>query len=129
MGGLATGPPIPPTFVAFRGTRGAPQFSRPGRSSVTDEGRLTLANDRAALSRRLYLEALWNSLILGAWTAVLSVAIGLPMAWAVGRSNDCHVTLDDGARVRVQAEPGAMLDVGQRVVVRLDARACTVFYD
>ena len=56
-------------------------------SSVTDEGRLTLANFRAALSQRLYVQALWNSLVLGAWTAVLSVAIGLPMAWAVGRTN------------------------------------------
>jgi iron(III) transport system permease protein len=56
-------------------------------ASVTDEGRLTLANFRAALSQRLYVQALWNSLILGTWTAVLSVAIGLPMAWAVGRTD------------------------------------------
>lgn len=56
-------------------------------SSVTDQGRLTLANFRAALSHRLYVQALWNSLILGTWTAVLSVAIGLPMAWAVGRTD------------------------------------------
>jgi iron(III) transport system permease protein len=56
-------------------------------SSVTAEGRITLDNFRAALSQRLYVQALKNSLILGAWTAVLSVAIGLPMAWAVGRTN------------------------------------------
>jgi len=56
-------------------------------SSVTDEGRVTLGNFRAALSQRLYVQALWNSLILGTWTAVLSIAIGLPMAWAVGRTN------------------------------------------
>jgi len=56
-------------------------------SSVTDEGRLTLDNFRTALSQRLYVQALWNSLILGTWTAVLSVAIGLPMAWAVGRTD------------------------------------------
>jgi iron(III) transport system permease protein len=56
-------------------------------SSVTDEGRVTLGNFRAALSQRLYVQALRNSLILGTWTAVLSVAIGLPMAWAVGRTN------------------------------------------
>jgi iron(III) transport system permease protein len=55
--------------------------------SVSDEGGLTLQHFREALGRRLYLQALWNSLILGAWTAVLSVAIGLPMAWAVGRTN------------------------------------------
>jgi iron(III) transport system permease protein len=56
-------------------------------SSLTDEGRVTLENFRAALSQRLYVQALWNSLILGAWTAVLSVVIGLPMAWAVGRTD------------------------------------------
>ena len=56
-------------------------------SSVTDEGRITLDNFRAALSQRLYVVELRNSLILGTWTAVLSVAIGLPMAWAVGRTN------------------------------------------
>jgi iron(III) transport system ATP-binding protein len=47
----------------------------------------------------------------------------------LGNLTDCHVTLDDGTRVRVQAEPGAIFDVGQRVLVRLDARACTVFDD
>jgi iron(III) transport system permease protein len=56
-------------------------------SSVTDEGRPTLAHFRAALSHRLYVQALWNSLVLGAWTAALSIAIGLPMAWAVGRTD------------------------------------------
>jgi iron(III) transport system permease protein len=55
--------------------------------SVSDEGRLTLDHFREALSRRLYVQALRNSLVLGAWTAVLSVAIGLPMAWAVGRTD------------------------------------------
>jgi iron(III) transport system ATP-binding protein len=47
----------------------------------------------------------------------------------LGNLTDCHVTLDDGTRVRVQAEPGAAFDVGQRVLVRLDGRACTVFDD
>jgi iron(III) transport system ATP-binding protein len=47
----------------------------------------------------------------------------------LGNLTDCHVALDDGTRVRVQAEPGAVFDVGQRVLVRLDPRACTVFYD
>ena len=55
--------------------------------SVTAEGRLTLAHFREALSQRLYVQALWNSLVLGTWTAVLSVAIGLPLAWAVSRTN------------------------------------------
>jgi iron(III) transport system ATP-binding protein len=47
----------------------------------------------------------------------------------LGNLTDCHVMLDDGTRVRVQAEPGAVFDVGQRVLVRLDARACTVFHE
>lgn len=55
--------------------------------SITADGRLTLDHFSEALGRRLYLQALWNSLVLGAWTAVLSVVIGLPMAWAVGRTN------------------------------------------
>jgi ABC-type spermidine/putrescine transport system permease subunit I len=52
--------------------------------SVSSEGRLTLEHFREALSRRLYVQALANSLVLGAWTAGLSVLLSLPMAWAVG---------------------------------------------
>ena len=48
---------------------------------------LTLEHFREALSNRLYVIALRNSLVLGAWTAVLSVAIGLPLAWAVSRTD------------------------------------------
>jgi iron(III) transport system permease protein len=55
--------------------------------SVSTDGRLTLAHFREALSSRLYVQALRNSLILGLWTAVLSVAVGLPLAWAVSRTN------------------------------------------
>ncbi len=55
--------------------------------SVSADGRLTFDHFREAFGRRLYLQALWNSLVLGTWTAVLSVVIGLPMAWAVGRTN------------------------------------------
>jgi iron(III) transport system permease protein len=55
--------------------------------SVTDGGRPTLEHFREALQGRLYVQALWNSLVLGAWTAALSVAIGLPLAWAVSRTN------------------------------------------
>jgi iron(III) transport system ATP-binding protein len=47
----------------------------------------------------------------------------------LGNLTDCHVTLDDGTRVRVQADPGATFDVGQRVLVRVDGRACTVLHD
>lgn len=55
--------------------------------SLTADGRFTLEHFGEAPGRCLYLQALWNSLVLGAWTAVLSVAIGLPMAWAVGRTD------------------------------------------
>jgi iron(III) transport system ATP-binding protein len=47
----------------------------------------------------------------------------------LGNLSDCHVTLDDGTRVRVQAAPGAVFEVGQRVFVRLDGRTCAVFED
>ena len=56
-------------------------------ASVTHEGRFTLDHLWEAMSRRLYVQALKNSLVLGAWTALLSVAIGLPMAWAVSRTD------------------------------------------
>lgn len=55
--------------------------------SVVDGGRPTLEHFREALRGRLYVQALWNSLVLGAWTAALSVVIGLPLAWAVSRTN------------------------------------------
>src|SRR6266446_5165217 len=55
--------------------------------SVNTDGHLTLAHFRDAVSSRLYTQALRNSLILGISTAVLSVAIGLPLAWAVSRTN------------------------------------------
>jgi len=55
--------------------------------SLSGEGRLTLEHFHEALSNRLYVTALRNSLVLGAWTAVLSIAIGLPLAWAVSRTD------------------------------------------
>jgi iron(III) transport system permease protein len=39
------------------------------------------------LSGRLYVNALWNSLILGAWTSLFSLIIGLLLAWAVSRTD------------------------------------------
>jgi iron(III) transport system ATP-binding protein len=45
----------------------------------------------------------------------------------LGNLTDCHVTLDDGTRVRVQAGPGEALEVGQRVHVKFDSQLCTVF--
>jgi len=47
----------------------------------------------------------------------------------LGNLTDCHVTLDDGTRVRVQAGPGEALEVGQPVYVRFDSQLCTVFFD
>jgi iron(III) transport system permease protein len=55
--------------------------------SVTADEGVTLAHFREAVSSRLYVQALRNSLILGAATALLSVAVGLPLAWAVSRTN------------------------------------------
>jgi iron(III) transport system ATP-binding protein len=43
----------------------------------------------------------------------------------LGNLVDCHVTLDDGTRVRVQVDPEQRLELGQRVAVRIDA--ATVF--
>lgn len=56
-------------------------------ASISGEDGLTLDYFRQALSGRSYLRALGNSLMLGAWTGLLSVAIGVPLAWAVSRTN------------------------------------------
>jgi len=45
----------------------------------------------------------------------------------LGNLTDCHVTLDDGTRVRVQASPGEALAVGQRVAVAFERQAISVF--
>jgi iron(III) transport system ATP-binding protein len=45
----------------------------------------------------------------------------------LGNLIDCQVVLDDGTRVRVQADPSASLQVGQPVRLAFDAQACTVF--
>lgn len=47
----------------------------------------TLGYFQEAFSSRLYLMPLANSLLLGAWTGLFSVLIGLPLAWAVARTN------------------------------------------
>ena len=39
------------------------------------------------LTGRLYVSALRNSLILGAWTGLFSLVIGVPLAWAVSRTD------------------------------------------
>src|SRR5262249_8647097 len=55
--------------------------------SVWGDRGLTIDYFRDALSGRLYVQAVLNSLILGAWTGLFSVLIGLPLAWAVSRTN------------------------------------------
>lgn len=55
--------------------------------SLVSEDSITFEFFRAAFSGRLYVQALVNSLILGSFTALFSVIIGLPLAWAVSRTN------------------------------------------
>ncbi|MGH7265654.1 MAG: ABC transporter ATP-binding protein [Candidatus Rokuibacteriota bacterium] len=45
----------------------------------------------------------------------------------LGNVTDCHVALDDGARMRIQGPAGLAFDVGQRVQVRFEGRHCTIF--
>jgi iron(III) transport system permease protein len=51
-----------------------------------DDG-LSLRNFAEVLSGRLYIAALRNSLVLGAWTALFSTIIGVSLAWAVSRTD------------------------------------------
>jgi iron(III) transport system permease protein len=55
--------------------------------SVASPGGVTFRYFERALSNWLYLHALVNSLILGAWIGLLSIAIGVPLAWAISRTN------------------------------------------
>jgi iron(III) transport system permease protein len=55
--------------------------------SVTSEEGITVSHFKEALTGRLYVTALWNSLVLGAWTGLFSILIGVPLAWAVSRTN------------------------------------------
>ena len=45
----------------------------------------------------------------------------------LGNLIDCHVVLDDGTRVRVQADPGVSLQPGETLGLAFDGEACTVF--
>src|SRR5438093_6115019 len=45
----------------------------------------------------------------------------------LGNLVDCHVTLDDGTRLRIQVDPGQTPEVGQRVGIRFDGRKSSVF--
>src|SRR5918993_3648817 len=55
--------------------------------SVRGEHGLSLEHFSDVLSGRLYMQALKNSLILGAWTGLFSLLIGLLLAWAVSRTD------------------------------------------
>jgi iron(III) transport system permease protein len=54
---------------------------------TNDGSAWTLANYVSAYSRRRYLDALLNSLILGAAVSALCVVLAVPMAWAVSRTD------------------------------------------
>ncbi len=55
--------------------------------SIRSDSGFTLSEFQEALSGRLYVQALLNSLILGAWTGLFSILIGVPLAWAISRTN------------------------------------------
>ncbi len=52
-----------------------------------DTGAFTLANYAAAYSRSRYIDALGHSLVLGLSAASLCLAFGVPLAWAVSRTD------------------------------------------
>lgn len=55
--------------------------------SVRGPEGMSLDHFSEVLTGRLYLNALKNSLILGAWTGLFSLIIGLTLAWAVSRTD------------------------------------------
>jgi iron(III) transport system permease protein len=55
--------------------------------SFKGAGGVTLEAYSEVLTGRLYVNALKNSLILGAWSGLFSLLIGLPLAWAVARTD------------------------------------------
>src|SRR3954462_5497428 len=55
--------------------------------SVKGEEGLSFDHFSEVLSGRLYLTALKNSLILGAWTSLFSLVLGLVLAWAGSRTD------------------------------------------
>lgn len=52
-----------------------------------DDSRFTLSNYAVAYGRARYIEALVNTLKLGAATALLSAVMGIPLAWALSRTD------------------------------------------
>jgi iron(III) transport system permease protein len=52
-----------------------------------DTGVFTLANYVAAYGRPRYVEALWNSLLLGTAVSLLCLVLAVPLAWGVSRTD------------------------------------------
>jgi iron(III) transport system permease protein len=55
--------------------------------SLRGESGTSLQNYTEVMTGRLYVTALKNSLILGAWTGLFSLLIGVALAWAVSRTD------------------------------------------
>jgi iron(III) transport system permease protein len=55
--------------------------------SIASASGLTVGYFARVLGTRIYFQALENSLVLGAWVGLFSILIGLPMAWAVTRTD------------------------------------------
>ena len=55
--------------------------------SLRGEQGLSLDNFSEVVSGRLYVNALKNSLILGAWTGLFSLVLGVALAWGVSRTD------------------------------------------
>jgi iron(III) transport system permease protein len=52
-----------------------------------ETGRLTVANYIEAYGRARHLQALWNTIEFGAGVAVLACLFGVPLAWAISRTD------------------------------------------
>ena len=95
--------------------------------SVKGEEGLSFDHFSEVLSGRLYLTALKNSLILGAWTSLFSLVLGLLLAWAVSRTDVPCKPLDSAHRhalLPVPAVPhGDRADLSVQPQCRTDERA------
>jgi len=58
-----------------------------GYLSVSGEGGLTLAHYARVFTDARLQQALWNTVVLAFWSALLSLAIGAPMAWLTARTD------------------------------------------
>jgi len=58
-----------------------------GYLSVSGEGGLTLTHYARVFTDARLQKALWNTVVLAFWSALLSLAIGAPMAWLTARTD------------------------------------------